>query len=113
MLRVLAKGNRSRGNTYIARERIDIRLGDRVICTIAIDYVPLSIRKDLEAIETAVSGKTNPAAFAKCDIFPGEGFVWNPETGVLTADIPAAEVPVQELMSYQQPALGSDVLLKV
>ena len=42
LLRVSKKGQR---NIYVARERMDVRVGDRVICTVVIDFVPKSVEE--------------------------------------------------------------------
>jgi hypothetical protein len=102
LLRVVTKGNRGRAATYIARERLDVRLGDRLLCTVVIDYVPKKLAKRLEGVEKAIKGQTDPDAFAECEIIPGDGFVWDQAGGVLKASIPAAEVPEQVLSSYPQ-----------
>ena len=43
LLRSEVKGQR---RFYLARERLDIRLGQRVICTIVVDYVPAKLRSN-------------------------------------------------------------------
>jgi DNA-binding transcriptional regulator YhcF (GntR family) len=99
LLRVTREG---RGNVYVARERMDVKMGDRTLCTIVVDYVPDTIRETLAGIEDAVTMKTNPQAFAACEIIPGDGFVWDAEAGVLRASIPASEVPEQSFLSFPQ-----------
>lgn len=94
LLRVLASGRGRRGNRYVARERLDVRLGERVLCTIVLDYVPATMRVTLSGIDQALSsGKGGPEVFALCEILPGEGFRWDAKSGLLRADIPAQEVP--------------------
>ena len=96
-----AKGKSRRGNTYVARERMDVRLGDRVMCTIVLDYVPSTLRTRLSAIEDAVTGKrppsNSPDVFADCEIIPGDGFVWDAKTASLRASIPASDLPAPDL----------------
>jgi hypothetical protein len=114
LLRVVTKGNRSRGSTYIARERMDVRLGDRVLCTIVIDYVPAKLRKTIEGIADAIQGdRTRPEAFADCEIIPGDGFVWDAERGVLRASIKASEVPEGDAMSFPQIPSGAQGILLI
>jgi len=97
LLRVLAAGRGRRGNRYVARERLDVRLGDRVLCTIVLDYVPATMRVTLAGIDQALtSGKGAPEVFAQCEILPGEGFKWDPKHGVLRAEIPAQELPLPD-----------------
>ena len=97
LLRVLAPGRGKRGNRYIARERLDVRLGDRVLCTIVIDYVPSTMRATLKAIGSAVGRGGSPDVFAACEIVPGEGFSWDGQAGVLRAQVSARDVPPVEL----------------
>lgn len=95
MLRVVKGGNRRRGQTYIARERIAVRLGDRVLCVVVIDYVPAQVRNRINRIEQALSvGEHDPEAFAEVEILPGDGFEWDSQSKVLRARIPAREIPV-------------------
>lgn len=98
LLRVVASGAGARSARYVARERLDVKLGDRVLCTIVIDYVPTKLRKQLDDISTALrSGKSDPEAFAACEIIPGAGFSWDESAGVLRAEIPYSEIPVVEM----------------
>ena len=77
MLRV-AKKEKGRGQIYVARERMSVRIGSRVICTIVMDYVPSKLRSQLEALEKELeSPGKHPEAFANVEIIPGEGFVWD------------------------------------
>jgi len=97
LLRVLAPGRGMRGNRYMARERLDVRLGDRVLCTVILDYVPAQLRETLAGIDRALaSGKPAPEVFARCEIVPGDGFAWDPKIGALRAEIPARDIPALE-----------------
>src|SRR4030042_5590727 len=41
LLRIMDNAKYKRkGQTYIARERLVVRLGDRILCVVVIDYVP-------------------------------------------------------------------------
>jgi hypothetical protein len=92
LLRATRSG-KGKVNEYVARERMDVRLGGRVLCTIVIDFVPDTIRETVQALDKAVNGsKTDPKLFAQCEIIPGEGFTWDAEAGVLRASIPSKEV---------------------
>ena len=110
LLRVLAeaKGKSRRGNTYVARERMDVRLGDRVLCTIVLDYVPATIRARLTSLEQAITGtkrgKTPDEIFSECEIIPGEGFAWNADKKSLVASIPASQLPPPDLSEEQLKA---------
>ena len=94
LLRVLSPAKGKRGNRYIARERLDVRIGERVLCSVVLDYVPARMRETLRDIEQAVAGE-KPAAdvWARCEVFPGPGFVWDSKAGALVADVPASEIP--------------------
>lgn len=106
LLRVLATGKGHKTSRYIARERLDVKLGGRVLCTIVVDYVPAILREKLDRIKTAlVAGKPDPQAFAEADIIPGSGFVWNEKEGMLKASIPAADLPAIVVDSQEQKML--------
>lgn len=107
LLRVLvkAKGKSRRGSTYVARERMDVRLGDRVLCTIVIDYIPATLRDKLRSIDMALkTGKPADDLWAECEIIPGDGFTWHPETRSLRALVPAKDVPLPDLSEEQLKA---------
>lgn len=94
LLRILRAGNQRSSTRYMARERLDVRLGNRLLCRIVIDYVPAIIRDQLHKIsETLKSGERNPEAFAQVEIIPGDGFAWNRETGTLQGAISVKEIP--------------------
>lgn len=91
LLRSERKGQR---RYYVARERLDVKLGDRTLCSIVIDYVPNSLRERLGRIKAALeTGESDPEAFARVEIIPGKGFVWDPRAGALRAAIRAADLP--------------------
>jgi hypothetical protein len=93
LLRVVKSSNKRRGQTYVARERMAVRIGSRVLCTIVIDYVPAKMRGTLDKIEKALEGKAGSEAFADVEIIPGEGFLWDATENVLRGRIEAREVP--------------------
>ena len=68
MVRVVASSTRRKGQTYIAREKMAVRLGNRVLCTIVIDYVPGTLRGKINRLESALCAQTDPEAF-----FPEKG----------------------------------------
>lgn len=91
---VVSKGKGRRGNTYTARERLDVRIGERVLCTIVLDYVPATLRARLDEIKQGLkSGKGAVEVFARCEILPGPGFAWDAKSGTLRGAIPAHELP--------------------
>jgi len=104
-LDVVSRGKGRKGSTYTARERLDVRLGERVLCTIVLDYVPATMRTRLKDIDRALRTGTGGAeVLAQCEIIPGDGFVWHADTGSLHAAIPASEVPTSTA------ELGEDLL---
>lgn len=107
LLRVVhqVKGKSRRGSTYVARERMDVRLGERVLCTIVLDYVPSTLRDKLRSIDQALkTGKGAADVLAECEIIPGDGFVWDAAAGSLRAMIPAHDVPLPDLTEEQLKA---------
>lgn len=111
LLRVVKSGGRRRGQTYIARERMAVRIGSRVLCTIVIDYVPAKMRGTLEQIEKALDGKGGSQAFADVEIIPGEGFLWDASENVLRGRIEAQEVPPGERDEHFQK-IGEAILAR-
>jgi|SRR5476651_472058 DNA-binding transcriptional MocR family regulator len=98
LLRWTARG---RGRSYIARERLDVRIGSAVVCTVLLDYVPSQIRDNAAAIAEAVQGKGPAEAMAglgelEVEIVPGPGFVWDPESGSLKGKLPAGALPREQ-----------------
>ena len=81
---------------YVARERLDVSIGSRVLCTIVVDYVPSVMRDKLKRVKDALSTGKDPDAFAQVDIIPGNGFTWDEKAKILRASIPADEIPTQE-----------------
>ncbi len=77
--RLLRSTPKGRGRAYVARERLDVRIGASVICTVLVDYVPSRLREKLMGIEHALEhGKgLTDEAFTDVEIIPGPGFVWD------------------------------------
>lgn len=93
LLRVSKKGQR---NLYVARERMDVRVGDRVICTVVIDFVPAEMREKLAKLKAA--GKGIDAAqdvWAQVDLIPGAGMKLDASKGIFRSVMRADEVPTQ------------------
>lgn len=98
LLRILVEARGKRGNRYVARERLDVRVGERVLCTIVVDYVPATLRSTLAQLGRAVAtGSGAKEVFAACEIIPGDGFVWDAKSGVLRGQVAARDVPPVEL----------------
>lgn len=84
---------------YVARERMDVRIGRRVICTIVIDYVPASMRERLASLRAAAEDDNFDAAnvWADVEMLPGPGFTYDPIKKAFVAKLRADEVPDQVL----------------
>ncbi len=93
------KPGRGRTHTYIARERMDVRFGRRVICTIVVDYVPLQMRAQLQAIKDSHGDPSSlpDELWAQVDVLPGDGLAWDETRKVLTSRIDPRDVPLQTL----------------
>lgn len=90
-----AAGGRGRSHTYIACERISVRIGEMVLCTIVIDYVPDRLADRLDKIKQALKdpkAKGSSELLAQIRILPGEGFTWDAASASLIAVVPAAQL---------------------
>ena len=111
LLKILKTGNQRQSTRYLARERLDVRLGNRLLCRIVMDYIPSKIRANMHAIqETLKTGERNPDAFAQVEIIPGEGFVWNPTTNTLQSQIPIRDIPSKEQKEIDTEAFAASAL---
>lgn len=104
LLRSEVKG---KSRYYLARERLDISLGSRVLCTVVVDYVPSKLRNQLAKVRSALeSGEDDPEAFASVEIIPGAGFVWDDRAKVLRGAIAASEMPQEATNGQSLGELG-------
>lgn len=115
MLRVVKSSGKRRGQTYIARERMAVRLGERILCTIVLDYIPARLRGRIKQIEAAIG---NPSAdletIADIEIIPGDGFTWDPSANVLRGRLRASEMPPEDSPSDDHfRALGKALLKRI
>ena len=111
LLKVLKTGNQRQSTRYLARERLDVRLGNRLLCRIVMDYIPARIRENMHAIqETLKSGERNPDAFAQVEIIPGDGFTWNAQTGTLQSQISIKDIPAREKSELDTEAFAASAL---
>lgn len=96
--RLLRTAPRGRGRSYIARERLDVRIGDAVVASVLVDYVPSRVREKLIGIEAALDGGKgfSDDAFAEVEIVPGPGFVWDAESRSLKGRVPVSKLPPAE-----------------
>jgi DNA-binding MarR family transcriptional regulator len=96
MLRVTKK-EKGRGHIYVARERMAVRIGNRVICTIVMDYVPSKLRSQLVELEKALEDPSKASeTLAAVEIIPGEGFVWDETKKTLLGHLKASEIPREQ-----------------
>jgi len=118
---------KNRKRYYVARERLDVKIGNRTLCTVVVDYIPATLRKQLHDIKSALeTGNANPLSLANAEIIPGPGFSWDAPAGVLRAAIPASEIAAntrnnssdtpnpyeQQINEIAQKALSRRKLLK-
>ena len=76
LLRIAKK--RGQQHVYIARERMDVRVGSQVICSIAIDYVPFSMRERLTMLKAASDGDAGAQEiWTHVDVLPGPDLEWD------------------------------------
>jgi hypothetical protein len=93
LLRVTKRGQR---NVYVARERMDVRVGDRVICTVVIDFVPSLMRERLAKLKAAGKGDIKAQdVWAQVDLIPGPGMKLDASKGSFSGVMRADEVPEQ------------------
>lgn len=111
LLKVIKSGNQRQSTRYVARERLDVKLGNRLLCRIVMDYVPARIKATMHTIqETLKSGERNPDAFSQVEIIPGEGFVWNAQTGTLQSQIPIRDIPARERTEIDAESFAASAL---
>lgn len=116
LLRIVDNSKYKRkGQTYIARERIVVRLGNQILCVVVIDYVPEKIRKTITRINEALkTGEKDSEAWAEVEIIPGSGFSWDANSKTLKASVELSEIPEgnnERDGSYQR--LGEEILTKI
>jgi hypothetical protein len=90
---------------YIARERLDLRIGGRAIGTIVVDYVPIAMRERLAKLKAATAGELEAQdVWDDVQIIPSDGFVWDPESRALKRKVqpdepstPVPPVPIESM----------------
>ena len=103
LLRIRKAG---RKNVYVARERIDVRVGGRVITTIVVDFIPDQMRERLAKLKAAGAGDIDAAdVWAQVDLLPGPGMVLDKKTGTFSGSMRADEVPAQ-MPSHQTQSVS-------
>lgn len=105
LLRIV--GKRRQTNVYIARERLDVRVGDRVICTVVIDFVPATMRSRLARLKGATAGRLEAAdIWSEVELIPGPGLKLDPGTGTFKTLLRADEIPAQAAPAVEAEASG-------
>ncbi len=101
LLRVTKRGQK---NLYVARERMDVRIGDRVICTIVVDFVPATMRDKLAKLKGAAAGEieADENVWAHVELIPGSGLVLDAQKGTFKTVLKADEIPEIEKISPSQ-----------
>jgi DNA-binding transcriptional regulator YhcF (GntR family) len=103
MLRIVENHTKKKGQTYIARERLSIRFGDILICTIVVDYIPAKIKDKLRNIKEALKvGESSGDLYAQVEIIPAPGFLFDQTTGSFKSEI-AVKKPVQQQSKQKAP----------
>lgn len=106
-------GKRGQQNVYVARERLDITLGDRVVCTVVMDYVPEALRGNLKRLgESLKTGEHDPEIMSQVEIIPGPGFIYDQTSGTFRAEVPASQLPRRE-RDLQAEKRGQEILDEV
>ena len=117
LLRVVSSSKfKSKGQTYVARERLAVRLGGNIVCYVCVDYVPTHLRRRINRINQSLrTGEHDPDAWAEVEIIPGDGFFWDAGSGTLKSSIPASGVPAStstESDEYHRQ-LGEEIFSKI
>ncbi|MES2182593.1 MAG: hypothetical protein V4493_10900 [Pseudomonadota bacterium] len=95
LLRIVENHTKKKGQTYIARERLSIRFGDILICTIVVDYIPAKIKDKLKNIKEALKvGESSGDLFAQVEIIPASGFLFDQTTGTFKGAIAVENSPI-------------------
>lgn len=98
LLRVVDGHTKKKGQTYIARERLSIRFGEVLICTIVVDYVPSKIKDKLRNIKEALRvGESSGDLFAQVEIIPALGFKYDQSTGTFKGELALEKIPVPKI----------------
>ena len=60
--------------------------------------------------ETLKTGERNPEAFSEVEIIPGEGFVWDAQTGTLKGAVSVKEIPAKEMKTIDAERFAASAL---
>lgn len=93
LLRVSKRGQK---NIYVARERLNVRVGRMVICTVVVDFVPATMRERLARIKNATAANSEGSdVWAEVELIPGPGLKLDVSSGTFKTNIRADEIPDQ------------------
>lgn len=108
MLKIV-RGDTKTSNRYVARERLDVRIGNIVVCTIVADYIPTKMRDTLKIVKNGLNeiSKKNSKA-VELEIIPADGFEWDSDSHKLVAKVDL-EHERQKQDKFQHSALGKKV----
>lgn len=91
LLRIRKRGQK---NVYLARERLDVKVGARVVAIVVVDYVPAEMRERLEMLKKAGDGNFDGKdVWAEVELLPGPGLTLDAKTGTFKTKMRADEVP--------------------
>ncbi len=114
MLRIVKSHSKRRGQTYIARERLSVRVGSRVLCVIVLDYVPARMRGKITRLSHSLeTGEHDDEAWADVEIIPGPGFEWDATAGLLRGRVAASELPAAPAQDDATRQLGASILARL
>lgn len=95
LLRVSKRGQK---NLYIARERLDVRVGDLVVCTLAIDFVPSTMRERLAKLKQSAAGEIDGAdVWAEVELIPGPGMRQDANSGNFKTAVRADQIQAPDI----------------
>ena len=95
LLRISKRGPK---HIYVARERLDVRLGNVVICTVVVDFVPATMRDRLAKLKRSAAGKTgddDADVWAEVELIPGPSLRQETHGGRLKTTMRADQIPMQ------------------
>lgn len=83
-------------NHYISRERMDIRVGSKVVCTVIVDYIPAQMRDRLARLKGAASGDISKEdVWAQVELIPGPEMKLDASTKTFKTAVRVDEMPAQ------------------
>lgn len=90
LVRIILPAGSRRGQTYIARERLEVKIGKVVVCTVVMDYVPAKLNKTISSIKNSLSNGRIDASLV--EIIPGESFQFDAVSGKFSRFVPHDEI---------------------